>query len=81
MDDNKIHTVESRATALCEEFCRYVVVDTSSSSMLTNTNYEFYNELVNRLTKLGYVEVFRAVVHPKNTVTSTFIFNFDLFRD
>lgn len=81
MDKNNIHVVESRAVSLCEEFCRYVAVDTGSCSILTNTSYEFYNELVQRLTKLGYREVFRACVHPKNTITSTFIFNFDLFRD
>ena len=81
MDKNKIHAVESRAVAICEEFCRYVAVDTTSYSLLTNTKHSFYDELSQRLEKIGYKEVFRACVHPRNTITSTFIFNFDLFRD
>lgn len=73
MNDKNIAYIEDRALALCEEFCRYVVVDTGNSSLLTNTGHEFYHELSNRLKNLGYVEIFKACVHPHNTITSTFL--------
>ena len=74
MDNSNITDVESRAMALCEEFCRYVVLDTGNLSILVNVEHEFYFPLSIRLKNLGYREVFKACVHPRNTVTSTFIY-------
>ena len=74
MNDNNIVNIEDRAVAICEEFCRYVVLDTGNTSILANTPHEFYHELTTRLKNLGYREVFRACVHPHNTITSTFIY-------
>lgn len=73
MKDKDISMIESRALAVCEEFCRYVVADTGNESILTNTSIDYYDELVTRLKALGYVQVFVAAVHPRNTVTSTFL--------
>lgn len=73
MDKDKAQMLESRAVAVCEEFCRYVVADPYNKSILTNTTQEYYQPLVCRLKQLGYVELFRASVHPCDTVTSTFL--------
>ena len=73
MKDKDTHMLESRALSVCEEFCRYVVVDQGNESILTNTNIEYYDELVTRLKQLGYIQLFVAAVHPKKTVTSTFL--------
>lgn len=73
MNNKDLQTIESRALALCEEFCRYVVQDTGNSSILTNTSHEYYHELSKRLKVLGYVELFRACVYPQTTITSTFL--------
>ena len=73
MDEDKTQMLESRAVAVCEEFCRYVVTDTFNKSILTNTPQDFYAPLVRRLRQLGYVELFCASVHPCDTVTSTFL--------
>jgi hypothetical protein len=73
MDEDKTQMLESRAVAVCEEFCRYVVTDTFNKSILTNTQHDFYAPLVRRLKQLGYVELFRASVHPCDTITSTFL--------
>ena len=72
MKDNT-STSNSRAFSLCEEFCRYIVADETKHSILTNTSVEFYDELQKRMKSLGYAELFSACVHPKNTVTSTFV--------
>lgn len=71
--DNKTKS-KMLATSLCEEFCRYVVVDNVNNSILTNVKHEYHGELVRRLDEAGYVELFRASVSPKNTVTSTFVY-------
>jgi hypothetical protein len=73
MNNDNTQMLESRAVAVCEEFCRYVVTDTFNKSILTNTSHDFYPALVRRLKSLGYVELFRASVHPCDTVTSTFL--------
>lgn len=70
---DKTNMLETRAFSVCEEFCRYIVVDERKHSILTNTSVEFYDELHKRLKTLGYAELFSACVHPKNTVTSTFV--------
>lgn len=73
MNNDNIKLINSRAFSICEEFCRYVVTDDFNKSILTNTAAEFHSSLVNRLAALGYVELFRASVHPCDTVTSTFL--------
>ena len=73
MKHNKSSIIESRAIAICEEFCRYVVADTVNESILVNVNVGFYDELINRLNTLGYVQMFVASVHPKHTVTVAFV--------
>lgn len=73
MDKEQSQMLESRAVAVCEELCRYVVADPYNKSILTNTAQDFYQPLVARLKQLGYVELFRASVHPCDTVTSTFL--------
>ena len=73
MDEDNTQMLESRAVAVCEEFCRYVIADTFNKSILTNTHHEYYAPLVIRLKQLGYVELFRASIHPCDTVTSTFL--------
>ena len=73
MKDKDTHMLDSRALSICEEFCRYVIVDQGNESILTNTKIEYYDELVARLKGLGYVQLFVAAVHPKETVTSTFL--------
>ena len=72
MEDNT-KMLESRAVAICEEFCRYVITDTFNNSILTNTQEEYHSSLVTRLATIGYIELFRASVHPCDTVTSTFL--------
>jgi len=73
MKDNNVK-LKMLATSLCEEFCRYVVVDNINNSILVNVKQEYHSALVNRLDAVGYVELFRASVTPKNTVTSTFVY-------
>lgn len=73
MKDNNVK-LKRLATSLCEEFCRYVVVDNLNNSILINVKQEYHGALVNRLDEVGYVELFRASVTPKNTVTSTFVY-------
>lgn len=73
MDNNYKQVVESRAIAICEEFCRYVVVDSINDSILTNTSLEYYDELLSRMKALGYIQIFVAAIHPKKTITSTFL--------
>jgi hypothetical protein len=73
MKRNHTGILNSRALSICEEFCRYIVVDEKRHTILTNTCTDFYDELVKRMKTLGYFELFSACVHPKNTVTSTFV--------
>lgn len=73
MDEHKNSITQSRALSVCEEFCKYVVVDSFNQSILTNVKEEYHMALVKRLKPLGYVELFRASVHPETTITSTFL--------
>ena len=73
MKDENSQTCMSKATAVCEEFCRYVVVDKKNMSILVNVKSEYYHELVRRLELLSYVELFSASLNPRHTVTATFV--------
>ena len=73
MDNDKTGIIDSRATSICEEYCKYVVVDGTNLSILVNVQQEYYDELHNRLSWLGYVEIFKACVNPKRTITGVFI--------
>lgn len=73
MENDPVNITQSRALSVCEEFCKYVVVDTFNHSILINVSEEYHPALVKRLKPLGYVELFRASVHPETTVTSTFL--------
>lgn len=74
MNDDQLQSVDSRALAICEEFCRYTILDPVNRSLLINVDIEYYHALVNRLKWLGYVELFKAAVRPRNTVTCTFLY-------
>lgn len=73
MSRDNIHLVEQRAFSICEEFCKYVIMDEFNSSILVNIEQEYYHELTNRLAWLGYVEIFKASIYPEITVTCTFL--------
>jgi len=73
MKEENPSTCITRATAVCEEFCRYVVVDSRSSSILVNVKTDYFHELQKRLGHLDYVDVFVASVNPARTVTATFV--------
>jgi hypothetical protein len=73
MKDENVNVTHTRALSVCEEFCKYVVVDNFNQSILTNVAEEYYAALVKRLKPLGYVELFRASVYPESTITSTFL--------
>ena len=60
-----------RAYAICQEFCNHVYMDAENFSFLTNCTYDWFEELAQRLKKIGFVLTHKTEM--EKTVTSAFI--------
>ncbi len=55
------------ACSVCDEFCDTVLNDPETQSILLYVNRDYYPQICSRLTKLGFIEIFKNK-QDKNTV-------------
>jgi len=66
-------TVFEKAIDICNEFCKYIIIDHTNGSILVNVEKEYHSELVRRLDEIDVMEVLSVAAEPKTTLTCTFL--------
>lgn len=66
------------ACSVCTEFCDTVLYDSQALSILLYVNRNYYPQICSRLTKLGFIEVFKCKQHKKNVVVFQLIYDDDI---